>query len=405
MTGPAGWAALGDDPGWRRLLAAARRSLERTGGKLDGSVSLAEPTDDERRVVIGSTGRHRPASSGRLTVRLSDLDDHLRSTAGGGLVEVLAAGAPLRDRPAEARRVSAARETMLSDARRSRYGGEPWFAEWLDGLARDGTLTRAARGAVPFADALRVLAALPAADEPMPVFADRILHDTKALTAGPLRGLVLRAVADWQRLPAPASREQERLVWESVGVVPDDLASQVLVLNVPADGGLVGRWLTEAAAEGVPLRVTLHQLRLAPLRLTCDEVFVCENPAVLRAAATTWAARCRPLLCAEGVPAAALHALLRGGRGAVIRWRNDFDWTGVRLTAAALHRYPAAVPWRMTADDYRAAAGSGPGLLGAPAETPWDPDLAVAMRSAGRSVMEERLLPRLLDDLAPVPSR
>jgi hypothetical protein len=34
-----------DIPGWARLLSAARRSLERSGGSLDGAVSLTAPTE------------------------------------------------------------------------------------------------------------------------------------------------------------------------------------------------------------------------------------------------------------------------------------------------------------------------------------------------------------------------
>lgn len=201
------------------------------------------------------------------------------------------------------------------------------------------------------------------------------------------------------RCPCPTAGEPERALWESVGLVPDDLASQVLVLNLPATGGLLGRWLTEAADAGVPRRVTLHQLRLAPLTLTCDEIFVCENPAVLRAATAALGAQAPPLVCTEGAPSVAVHTLLRAAHGAVIRWRNDLDWTGVRLTAVALERYPRAVPWRMTTTEYETAAVSGPALLGAPARTPWDPTLSHVMRRAGRAVMEERLIDLLLDDL------
>ena len=145
------------------------------------------------------------------------------------------------------------------------------------------------------------------------------------------------------------------------------------------------------------MRVTLHQLRLAPLVLDCDEIFVCENPAVVRAAASRPS---RPLVCTEGVPSVAVHALLRAARpGTRMCWRNDFDWAGVRLTAAALTRYPGAVPWRMTAADYIDAAPNGLPLVGRPVVTPWDPELAAAMRQNGRAVMEERLLDELLDDL------
>jgi uncharacterized protein (TIGR02679 family) len=387
---------LAGDPGWTRLLTAARRSLERTGGSLDGRISLAAPTELERRVIIGVTGTHRSAASGRLTVGLRELDEHLRAAYGAGLAEVVAVGAPLRDRPAEARRVAVARDTLLALAADSRHAGSGWYEEWLDGLRGDGTLTRAARSGLPFAAMLRVLDALPAAEEPMPVFADRVLDDTKALSEGPLRALAVRVIAAWQGVPVPVNTEQERALWESVGVVPDDLASQVLVLNVPARGGVLGSWLTQASQAGIPVRVTLYQLRLAALILDCEEIFVCENPAVVRAAA---GAVTRPLVCTEGVPSAAVHALLACTPTARIRWRNDFDWTGVRLTAAALARYPKAVPWRMTSDDYRGAAGSGPALFGAPAPTAWDPNLATEMRTRGRAVMEERLLDTLLHDL------
>ncbi|MFG2038919.1 TIGR02679 domain-containing protein [Dactylosporangium sp. NPDC048998] len=382
-------------PGWQRLLDAARRSLERTGGSLDGNVSIAAPTEDERLVVIGITGVYRPTGVARLTVRLADLDAHLRAAHGAGLVAVLG---PLRDRPGERRRATVERDALLAVAAGSRHAASPWYEEWVEGLRRDGTLTRIARGGIDFQAVVTVLDALPAAEEPMPAFAERLLGDTKALADGPLRGLTLRALASWHQVPVPAGAEEERALWDLAGVVPDDLASQVLVLNVPAGGGLLGSWLTDAAAARVPVRVTLHQLRLAPITLTCTEVFVCENPAVLRAAV---AATSRPLICTEGVPSTAVHALLRAaGPDTVIRWRNDFDWTGVRLTGAALARYPTAVPWRMDAATYAAHAASGVRLSGTSTATPWEPALADMMIRSGRAVMEERILPLLLHDLS-----
>ncbi|GAA0740768.1 DUF2399 domain-containing protein [Dactylosporangium roseum] len=390
---------LRDHAGWGRLIEKARRVLERTGGSLDGVITLAAPTQDERLVVIGVTGAHRSANAARLTVRLAELDEHLRAVHGTGLIETVSASAPLRNRPADAKREASARDALVSIANDGRHAGTAWYADWLERMRRDGTMTRIVRAGLPFADLVRVLDALPADGEPVPVFADRVLHDTKALTDGPLRGLLLRAVSGWQGVPQPVGREQERQLLEAVGLVSDDLASQVLVLNVPATGGLVGSWLTEAATAGVPLRVTLHQLRLAPLRLRCEEVYVCENPAVLRAAVTVHAGRSRPLVCTEGVPSAAAHHLLRAMVDGVIRWRNDFDWAGVRMTAAAFDRYPQAVPWRMSVENYDPGP-SGPALIGVPAETPWDPRLRTAMVANGRAMMEERLLPALLADLA-----
>jgi len=105
------------------------------------------------------------------------------------------------------------------------------------------------------------------------------------------------------------------------------------------------------------------------------------------------------MVCTEGVPSAAVHRLLGQATSATLWWRNDFDWAGVRMTAAALDRYPNARPWRMSVADYLSAAGFGQPLVGTPARTAWDEQLQTEMRATGRSVMEERLLPVLLDDL------
>jgi hypothetical protein len=68
-----------------------------------------------------------------------------------------------------------------------RFAGLWNESAWLDGLRRDGPLTRVMWASLPFAEAIQVLDALHAPDERMPVFADRVLHDTKALTDGPVR--------------------------------------------------------------------------------------------------------------------------------------------------------------------------------------------------------------------------
>lgn len=83
---------------YRRLLAAARRSMERTGGGLAGAVSVKNPDDAERRAIIGITGQYRPEGVGQITVRLAELDAAVREAAGRTLAQLLAElGPPLRD--------------------------------------------------------------------------------------------------------------------------------------------------------------------------------------------------------------------------------------------------------------------------------------------------------------------
>jgi uncharacterized protein (TIGR02679 family) len=393
-------------PGWSRLLERARRRLEATGGDLTGTVGLTDPSDDERRVVIGITGRHRAPSASRLAVSLSTVDAWLRSAHGLGLSDVLeATGSPLRDRPAERSAEQAAREAMRTAVAASRYGEADWCRHWLDRLDRGGTLTRLARrGGVPeLRRALAVLDALPADGVPVAVLAERLCGDTKALSGTPLSTMVLSAVAAWRGLPPPTGAAEQRRLWDAVGVIVDDLASQVLVLNLPARGGVLGTWLTSAAEAGLPFRATLQQLVASPVTVAAPVVHVCENPAVLRAVAGRLGAESAPLLCTEGVASVACRLLVAAARrtGATIRWRNDFDWPGLRMTGAAIAEF-GAVTWRMGAADYRAALDRAPAaeqLAGLAAPAPWDPALAAAMAETGRAVMEERLLDELLTDL------
>jgi hypothetical protein len=61
-------------------MAAARRSLEPTGGELTGPISVAQPDEAERRVIIGITGVHQPEGTKRLTVPLAELVESIVPT-------------------------------------------------------------------------------------------------------------------------------------------------------------------------------------------------------------------------------------------------------------------------------------------------------------------------------------
>ncbi|MCY0924483.1 TIGR02679 family protein [Streptomyces sp. H27-G5] len=408
------------EEGWHRLLAAARRRLERTGGALYGDIGLTAPTEAERRTAIGVTGHYRPETIKRLTVPLADLDAYLHTRYGNGLLQTLGRlHGPLRDRPTERADEASARAQALEAAHASPLAALDWYPAWLEQIAADGTLTRLLRrgdGAL-LQTAVRVLEELPGvcggADRgqlPLPALAEWATGDTKALMpGGPLEQLVLRAVA--QRASAggaepgrvPRDRAGRRILWEGAGVIVDDLASQVLVLNIGARGdNVVCDWLRDATGFGIPFRLTLHQLTAADVVPAAREIHVCENPAVLRAAAAELENRTAALVCTEGIPSAACHKLLADASrsGARLHWRADFDWTGLRITAAAVERHGAR-PWRMTHADYRSAlaGGESTALTGPPAVSPWDPALASALRESGRAVMEERLLPELLSDL------
>ncbi|HET9898206.1 MAG TPA: TIGR02679 family protein [Streptosporangiaceae bacterium] len=401
---------------YRRLLAAARRSLERTGGDLSGSVSVSGPTDAERKAIIGITGQYRDARVTRITVRLADLDRAVREATGHGLAELLSElGGPLRDRRAEREALAASRDAAIELARNSPlHEACGWYRDWLVQVAADGTLTRLINTdeQARFTQAVRVLEYLAnrtGSPVLLPALAADVTGDTKALNHGTLAStLVLRALALKAGLPRPDSAGDRRELWETSEVVPDDLASRVLVLNLPAPGRGLGEWLTGAASLGVPFYVTLHQLMTMPLTLPSTVVRVCENPAVLRRAAAELGPASAALLCTEGQPSAAFNQLARAvlAGGGELRYHGDFDWPGIAIANSVMIRHGARA-WRMRAADYLSGVRADAeyvSLTGTPQPTPWDPGLADVMTASGRAVYEETVSAPLLSDLAGCPS-
>jgi uncharacterized protein (TIGR02679 family) len=135
------------------------------------------------------------------------------------------------------------------------------------------------------------------------------------------------------------------------------------------------------------------------------EVFVCENPRVVEAAADHGCRR--PLVCVSGNPTTTALTLLDAlhAAGARLAYRGDFDWPGIAIANRMNGRY-ATRPWRMNATDYEehVAAARERGtplrpLSGSPVNAAWDPELTPAMTTLGAAVHEESALELLLTDL------
>lgn len=403
-----------DGPGYRRLLRAARRSLERTGGDLTGTISVKDPDDAERKAIIGVTGQYRPEGVRQITVRLADLDRAVREATGHSLARLLERTGPaLRNLPAAREKLAAGRDAMIRSGERSFLAAHGWYGQWLADLSRDGTLTKLVNAGDErrFAQAVRVLEALDgrAATRQLAELAAAVTGDTHALDHGTtLATLVLRALALRTGVPRPASTEDRRELWDASGVIVDDLASRVLVLGLSASGAGLGEWLSGAASLGVPFYVTLQQLVAMPVTVTTPVVYVCENPAVLRRASGALRAASAPLICTEGRPSTAFHRLAAAvvSGGGELRYHGDFDWPGVSIAGAVITRHGAR-PWRLSAADYLAGVRADDdyvALSGAAQPTPWDPSLAEAMTATGRVVYEESVAGNLIADLSAGPA-
>ncbi|MEU9083748.1 TIGR02679 family protein [Streptomyces sp. NPDC048357] len=394
----------GADLAW--VVERARRRLER-GQPLTGAVSLATPSPEERAAAERLLGR-TPGAGRALTVRL-DAVDAVLVRSGISPAGLEAAVTVLTGRVVPLDEVRRSEEQAWREA----YVPLALLAEdlpehtaWAVRVRDDGLVRRLAR--TPTAARLlveqtvRVLRELPV--EParsLSVFAADILGSAHALDDGtPVATLALSGARALTGHPEGAGAAWRRAAWASAGLLRDDVSSTVLTLNLRGTPAL--DWMADV---GEPCVLTLRQLAHRPPRTAPPVVHICENPAVLSAAADNHGPDARPLVCVQGQPSAAALTLLARLHelGAAFRYHGDFDWGGLRIAATLLGHVPW-LPWRYTADDYRGAvAAAGPDLRpldGKPALSPWDPDLALALTKHALRVEEEAVLDVLLTDLA-----
>lgn len=264
------------------------------------------------------------------------------------------------------------------------------------GLLKRLCASRPEAGARLVLDAGRVLRQLPAAGIPRAQLAVATLGDAHALDAGSaVATLVLSALRHGAAPDDDADRARE--LWAAAGVLVNELARPALTLNLPGPTG------TE---PGEPAYFSLRRLLRSPSpwAVAGRPVFVCENPNLLAIAADQLGPNCAPLVCTDGMPAAAQRVLLTQLRaaGATLHYHGDFDWPGLRIGNQMIREHDAR-PWRFSTADYRAAVIGAPRpgrpLDDAAVSALWDDTLAGAMLAERLAIDEEGLADVLLDDL------
>jgi uncharacterized protein (TIGR02679 family) len=398
-------------PAFARLWHAARQAWERRGGPA-GNAVVRTLSEQEALAISGLLGRRQPLRpEATLRLPLAELDRVLQ----GSFATTLAAwlercGGPLADHPAERAQAARARVDMWrSLCERAERTDERLLAVVEDlratGLGR--RLAAEAEGEL-LVQALNVLERILALERPIDVavLAARCCGDAKALNDGaPVGTVVLRGLAVLNGIATPSDAAARRGLWAGRRVLCDALSSRVLVLNLAARGrSVLARTLQLSAEAGEPRVLTLRELATADdLRLP-EELYACENPTVLSAAADHLGAEARPLVCAEGWPSVACWTLLdlAAAQGVKLRYHGDFDWPGLQIAGRLLAR--DAQPWRLGAADYLDAITRGAltrPLEGLPVAASWDPLLPRLMVERRAVVEEEGLvLDNLLADLA-----
>jgi uncharacterized protein (TIGR02679 family) len=335
------WARL---PGPAKVLAAARQRLE-AGHGMTGSPLRASLTQEERGQVaklLGTTWMlsGRQVGANALTEAIRSLGTDLETL-------LISTGEPLRNRPAEkaaALRGAEDERAQAVDALAAAGVPPASAATWVSrrGLPRAGTgqlLDLAGRCA-------RVWQQLPGTAGStvlLTVLAAGALGDPHALDRG---SAVAAGVLRLLGYDVPATAESWRATWDEIGVVCDPVSSRVLVLNLVLRGDAAAGRLTDAAGAE-PLWLTWRSL-VGTFRCDAPDVYVCENPSVLIAAADQLGDRSLPLVCTNGRPSAAARRLLTGlaGSGTSLHVRADADTAGREIVSALNAAIPKMRLWR-----------------------------------------------------------
>lgn len=395
----------GDD--LTELRRRLRRHFERADPlKPQSVIRLGDLSPREYEALASFAGR--PARQARSThLNIAELDAAL---VRAGIAHSLKAALEAIDGPiihaATARSEVAARWDAVID--RARHPSLASFLRSANGLGR---LKRLAKHNPYVAEQLSeraalVLARLPVDGRPRAQIAAETLGDAHALDGGqPVATLVLATLRQGIQVSAESADtdliedERDRAVWARSGVLVNELARPALHLNLP--------WQdvsAHAARPGEPAYASLRFLLRRPptLDVASRTVYVCENPNLVAIAAHRLGTSCAPLVCTDGMPAAAQRTLLAllARAGAHLVYHGDFDWPGLRIANHVMQTFGAR-PWRFNADDYTEIAADTPGqaLAGATVEASWDGSLTHVMVARGLAFAEEVIADVLLHDL------
>lgn len=397
------------------MLASLRLRLRQRFERADVAAQtqafrIGRLTPVEHAALAGLQGRPSRFSAS-MQVNVAAIDAALRHA---GVADSLHAALELID----GRIVHRATERVATELRWSSVTAacaSPALASLLQGSAGIGLLKRlsgqdASLAARILADAATVLDQLPARGVTRARLAADVLGDAHALDKGraiaTLVLAVLRSSLTGEASPDPQATDPDnaslqgnssRALWASAGVLVNELARPAVVLNVP---GMM-------AMPGEPAYLSLRRLLRSPPEWAVQgrTVFVCENPNLLAIAADHLGAGCAPLVCTDGMPAAAQRTVLAqlARAGATLLYHGDFDWAGLRIGNHVMRAHGAG-PWRFDASDYRealrAAAAPGRQLQGPAVEASWDETLTASMRAAKLAIDEEMVAECLLEDLA-----
>lgn len=397
----------------RRHFERHGREPERTGFHL---TNLSAVEYEALALLIGLP----PRSTRSVRIDIARFDAALQEA---GIANSLHEALETLDGPivnrAEAKAELQSRWSSVTDGQ----GLHPSLCAWLRGTSAVGLLKRVSKQETQTAHLLLqqahvVLQRLPAQGLTRAQLAADALGNSHALDNGQAVATVVLAAlqhgastdeqeqstseeatdeADGARRPS----ERVRDIWARSGVLVNELARPALFLNLP-----VCTPSNMPATPGEPSYLSLRRLlRTPPAWDVADQIiYVCENPNIVSIAADRLGAACAPLVCTDGMPAAAQRVLLKqlSDAGAQLRYHGDFDWAGIHI-ANNVMKLCRCGPWRFGSEHYLQALETAPpkdrDLEETAVAASWDQALTESMQSHGMSIAEEAVASLLVNDL------
>ena len=361
---------------YSRLMRELRRKWK-SFGRTAGSVTLKNATEAERRAIGGIVGKS--FTDEIIAITFQEFERGLQKTrfAPVDMKTVLEEyfAAPLKTNQEQKEQAQRAREefferllSCFEGCSENRPAAFHWLRE-LWGRKKYGyqilikEFAKDPKGAEILARntgrALLRLEETEGEESLLAVFAANISGNPHYFDRGTVAGqLLTHAVCFWKNMDVPQGAYEWRECMQSVGIVPDNIASMVHVFGVrleTADGPHPAYEAFYHRKE--PYVLTAENLRsITGAKADHNTVYVVENEMVFLYLVENAKNRDVSILCTSGQLRAAAIRLLDylAERGAAIRYSGDLDPAGMDIADRLWQRYKDRLHlWRMGAADYR----------------------------------------------------
>ena len=206
---------------------------------------------------------------------------------------------------------------------------------------------------------------------PLAVFAAELSDNPHYFDRGTAAGLLLvHAICFREKRGLPENTHEWRELLEDVGIVPDNISSQVHVCGLRLKKGESWHPAYEAFYEnGEPCVVTMENLKdITEAKAIDNQVYVVENEMVFSYLTSSEKQKACTILCTSGQLRSAAVKLLDFlvKSGASVYYSGDTDPDGLGIADRLWQKFQASVHiWRMGPEDYeKSLSGEAVGRFG-----------------------------------------